>query len=144
MKEKNDLFNSKKLLKKQGYKESIKNVLGIKNFAPVRCDGEDDESIAEYMSLMENQVKLMVNLRNKSFSTKAMDKTFSVRRKFLLEKIRKIEDVKIQYPLLFCYDKVFLIWLFGIVNTNISQVSRLGQPLIKAGGIQDTCQNLVH
>ena len=109
MKEKNDLLNSKKLLKKQGYKESIKNVLGIKNFAPVRCDGEDDESIAEYMSLMENQVKLMVNLRNKSFSTKAMDKTFSVRRKFLLEKIRKIEDVKIQYPLLFCYDKVFLI-----------------------------------
>ena len=83
--------------------------MGIKNFAPVRCDGEDDESIAEYMSLMENQVMLMVNLRNKSFSTKAMDKTFSERRKFLLEKIRKIEDVKIQYPLLFCYDKVFLI-----------------------------------
>ena len=43
MKEKTDLFNSKKILKKQGYKGSIKNVWGIKNFTPVRC-GEDDES----------------------------------------------------------------------------------------------------
>ena len=75
MKEKTDLFNSKKLLKKQGYKGSIKNVWGIKNFAPVRC-GEDDESIAEYMSLMKIQAKLMVKLRNKSLITKAMDNTF--------------------------------------------------------------------
>ena len=57
------------------------------------------------MSLMENQARLMVNLR----ITKAMDKTFPEFRKFLLEKIRKIEDVKYQYPLLFCYDQVFLI-----------------------------------
>ena len=109
MKEKIDLFNSKKLLKKQGCKGPIKNVWGIKNFAPARCDGEDDESIAEYMSLMENQARLMVNLRKKSLITKAMEKTFPECRKFLLEKIRKIEDVKYQYPLLFCYDQVFLI-----------------------------------
>ena len=70
MKEKTDLFNSKKLLKKEGYKG-----WRIKNFAPVRCGG-DDESIAEYMSLMKNQAKLMVNLRNKSLITKAMDNTF--------------------------------------------------------------------
>ena len=109
MKEKIDLFNSKKLLKKQGYKGSIKNVWGIKNFAPARCDGEDNGSIAEYMSLMKNQARLMVNFRKKSFITKAMDKTFPERRKFLLEKMRKIEDVKYQYPLLFFYDQVFLI-----------------------------------
>ena len=101
-----------KVIEKAGYKESIKNVLGIKNFAPVRCDGEDDESIAEYMPLMENQVKLLVNLRNKSFVTKAMDKTFSERRKFLLEKIRKIEDVKIQYPVILLWQGIFnlIIW----------------------------------
>ena len=75
MKEKTDLFNSKKLLKNEGYKGSIKSVWRIKNFAPVRC-GEDDESIVEYMSLMKNQAKLMVNLRNKSLITKAMDNTF--------------------------------------------------------------------
>ena len=110
VKENIDVLNSKKLLKKQGCKGSIKNGWEIKNFAPVRCDGEDDESIAEYMALMENQARLMVNLRNKSLVTKAMDKTFPERRKFLLEKIRKIEDVKYQYPLLFCNDQVFLIW----------------------------------
>ena len=32
----------------------------------------------------------MVNLRNKSLITKAMDKTFPERRKFLLEKIQKL------------------------------------------------------
>ena len=38
-------------------------------------------------------------------------------RKFLLEKVRKIEHVKYQYPLLmsiFRYDQVSLIRLFGI------------------------------
>ena len=32
-------------------------------FAPVKCDGEDNESVVEFMSLMENQTKLMVILR---------------------------------------------------------------------------------
>ena len=109
VKEKIDLFNSKKLLKNQGYKGSMKNVWRINNFAPVRYAGEDEKSIAEYMSLMENQARLMINLWNKSLITKAKDKTFPERRKFLLEKKRKIEDVKYPYPLLFCYDQVFLI-----------------------------------
>ena len=64
----------------------------------------------------------MINLWNKSSITKAMDKIFLERRRFLLEKIQEIEDFKYQYPLLFCYDQVFLNWFFGIVNTNIANV----------------------
>ena len=50
----------------------------------------------------------MINLWNKSSITKAMDKIFLERRRFLLEKIQEIGDFKYQYPLLFCYDQVFL------------------------------------
>ena len=50
----------------------------------------------------------MINLWNKSSITKAMDKIFLERRRFLLEKIQEIEGFKYQYPLLFCYDQVFL------------------------------------
>ena len=58
------------------------------------------------MEILANQAKLMPNIRSQVLINKCMDKTFPERRKYLLETVRRIGDVKEEYPLLFTMEQV--------------------------------------
>ena len=88
------------------YQSGLSNVWGIKNFCPVRCDGEDDDTISRYQAILSVQAKLMPNVRKGTLIDTAMDKTFPDRRKFLLAQIRTVTEMKHEYPLLFTYEQV--------------------------------------
>ena len=95
----------KEMHRVQSYNGS-QNIWGIANFNPKRCEGEDDLSIKKHMEVLAQQNQLMPNIRDKLAIKLSMDKTFPERRDFILKEIRKIVEIKEEYPLLFTYDQV--------------------------------------
>ena len=49
----------------QAYSDPASNGWGIKNFNPVRCEGEDNFTIASHMDILRKQQKLLPKLQDK-------------------------------------------------------------------------------
>lgn len=87
---------------------------GAKNYLPKRPMSEDDESIQKHIDFMKKEAKA----RNRNFRAveTCMDLTFSDRREFIINGNKTVEEVRLQYPLLFDAHQVIQMFINHCVH----------------------------
>lgn len=87
-------------------KSAAARVWGVENYLPKRIEGEDDVSIEAHVKRMVDISRLHTDRRQKNIVDLLMNKTFPERRSMIVERLVKIPEMKLQYPLLFADNEV--------------------------------------
>ena len=82
------------------------NIWNIPNFLPPRPPTEDDTSIERHMIILKEQHKKLEGKRDPSVIADAMLTTLSERRSLIVARCARLEDVQLEYPILFSENEV--------------------------------------
>lgn len=87
---------------------------GAKNYMPKRPVSEDDESIQKHIDFMKKEAK--ARSRNVRAVETCMDLTLSDRREFIINGNKTVEEVRLQYPLLFNAHQVIQMLIIDCIH----------------------------
>ena len=76
----------------------MKNPWAIKNFLPERYQMEDDHSIKSHMAVMNRITRLPIAIQDYELVRISMDKIFPERRDYIVNNIRRVNDIDKTYP----------------------------------------------
>ena len=82
------------------------NIWNIGNFLPPRPSSEDDASIKKHIMLLKEQHKKLEGKRDASSIADAMLTTLSERRSLIVTRRARLQDVQVEYPILFSENEV--------------------------------------
>lgn len=82
------------------------NVWNIAYFLPPRPPTEDDTSMEQHIMLLKEQHKRLQGKCDASIIADAMQTTLSERRSLVVTRCARIQDVQVEYPILFSENEV--------------------------------------